>query len=168
MNCNAYFYSCLPSSLSHNTQCQILWLWHALWQVECLSFLSASCSLYFTCMHTRRNWTNHLQVYSIFDTLLQHTNLLLFNNQACFKLLFFSCSFGMEICAQNVHHTGGGTGELHISQAFCSSSTILKSMTSKSNHFFFISGSRRTGNTTKHCYLTTAFHHNKSKMFKEI
>lgn len=33
---------------------------------------------------------------------------------------------------------------------------------------FFYSGSRKTGNTTKHCYLTTAFHQNKSKMFKEI
>lgn len=32
---------------------------------------------------------------------------------------------------------------------------------------FFICGSRKTGNTTKQCYLTTALRHNKSKMFKE-
>ena len=40
-------------------------------------------------------------------------------------------------------------------------------MTSQSNQIFLLfRGSRKTGNTTKQCYLTTALHHNKSKMFK--
>lgn len=80
------FFVRLPSSLSHtNTRRQILWLWHThsgRWSVS----LFCVPLFYISHTYTQRNWTNHLQVCSIFDALLQEANLLLFNNQAYFEL----------------------------------------------------------------------------------
>lgn len=165
----------MPSPLSHtNTLRQILWLWHThsgRWRVSLFS-LSASVPLDFTYIatYTQRNWTNHLQVRSIFDALLQHANLLLLNNQARFELPFPP----VALTWSSVHHAGEKNwwAAEHLTKHLVLPCTILSSTTSKSNLIFFlflfIRGSRETGNAAKQRYLTTAVHHNKSKMFQEI
>lgn len=116
-----YFF-CPPSSPCHtNAQCQMLWLsgTHTFWQVESFSFLSVCLHPYIFHIeeYTQRNSTNHLQVCSISDVLRQHANLLLFNNQACFELLFPL----VPLAQRSVHHAEGKIGELQsISRTSCS------------------------------------------------
>lgn len=130
----------VPSPLSHtNTRRQILWLWHThsgRWRVSLFS-LSASVPPDFTYVatYTRRNWTNHLQVCSVFDALLQHANLLLLNNQARFELPFPP----VALTWRSVHHAGEKNwwAAEHLTKHLVLPCTILSSTTSKNNLIFF-------------------------------
>lgn len=162
MNCCPLF---LPPSLSHtNTQRQILWLWHAhsgRWRVSLFS-LSASIPLYFTYIHTHRGIE---QIIYKSAPSLTHS----YNMPICFfsiiKLAFSSRFLPVPLVWRSVHHANCEhlTNILFFPPPFYNQWQVRVI-----RFFFFIRSSRKTGNTTKQCYLTTAVHHNKSKMFKEI
>lgn len=143
---------------------------HTLWQVESFSFLSVRLHPYIFHIQkcSQRNWVNQLQACAITDVLLQHTDLLLFNNQACFELLFPL----VPLAQRSVHHAGGEKNwwiAEHLTNILLSPPPFHSRWQARVIRFFFVFqfySSRKTGNKATWGYLTTASHHNKSKMFK--